>query len=1401
MIDILKKRYKVGDTVTLHTSETSFTGIIDAFEDTCVILVTEEGEEFIANDTIKRISVPKSLNTEKTAIIDVIEPLQDVVKPIIENKPAETPQKSLNTEKTAIIDVIEPLQEVVKPIIENKPAETPQKSLNTEKTTIIDVIEPLQEVIKLIIENKPAETPQVKEALPKTEYKVGDKIPLEELERLTDKRNKPKFPKTKGKGITLGSLSDLKQLILPEIEAENKKIVSANGTIIRYKTETQFSPSAHGDIIDSKGNKIWFSPAGVIEDDLLKLLNKTTISLNIPVLFSLVQGKQDQKAVNIHKPKTVEQVAELAKNIFEKEGKADIALGLIEQILSSYPENYTAKKLKEDINQKSRKQFAYSPAYKAYDLNYQRAKKLHNTDKNYEAALKYYFLAFKNNEKRESCIKDIAMLYVSMGEPDKAIEFIKKYERELPKNITTYNYLENFYGSAKDFEKVLEYTDLLLEEKLILNDRRKNAMYLSRKGFALIQLNKLDDAREILEEAVSIQPENTYAQRLLQALDEPDNEELNQIIADAEFDSFGGGLSKFIKDTLEKYDEYFGVPAKVIDSGDFSKETLNAIRRLIDTAGRARPRERANYLLTESKLMTSLEPDKENNLRSVLARYCNAMALNHISENSSTDVIRYYYLEAFSLEENYRFTAPQVAIYLFSFKSSYTDLFSVSTKTPSIEDAINFVLEGDYRENIWEGILSMFLWNRSISAQVTSKLFENKQLKEKSITFLSSLGLLVNVNTSTEDYTNLWNQAREKRQRDYSRLFASLKAISNNENLETLTNLLLDSLTEAKKNWLTQLDTSRLNILASDIYDVLATYLRQSGYRDKERSYNYAKAQINQLITEIKEKPTKFSYEGFIPLLEKIELLLEKSFKTVESASTPKVKASILGEASLVGNDNIIPFQITVENSKDSSPIRDIKIEIENSKDIEFISNNNIYYDSIDGGEYTIFKLSVQISDKIIKDKAATLDVICQYKTRNQEEPVSIKEQLSLRLYSEDEFETIENPYAPIADGGPVTDKRMFYGRDEFINNRITAILNADSKQIIIYGQKRSGKSSVLHHLKQGLEATNKTFCVSFSLGEIIRDLNEYTFYHKIIYGISRALRLRKINGEIVPEFICPTEAEFKAKHPSNPANGFIDLIEDFKMACSGIKEWENKKLVIMIDEFTYLYTAIRSGSTSDTIMKQWKAITQNENSKFSVVLVGQDVVPSFKKEDYAKNAFGVIEDIRLTYLDLEDAKKLIEEPIWNKNESRFIGRAVDTIIDYTSRNPYYIQIFCARLVDYMNAKKLIRVTEADIKEVAETFIEGSQALAPEKFDNLIRAGEEHDFIEFDDEPIIKILRQIAIGSKNIGICSRDNISLKNKNLEDKIISHLVDREVLEHKQGDNYKIQVKLFQEWLLRH
>lgn len=119
-----------------------------------------------------------------------------------------------------------------------------------------------------------------------------------------------------------------------------------------------------------------------------------------------------------------------------------------------------------------------------------------------------------------------------------------------------------------------------------------------------------------------------------------------------------------------------------------------------------------------------------------------------------------------------------------------------------------------------------------------------------------------------------------------------------------------------------------------------------------------------------------------------------------------------------------------------------------------------------------------------------------------------------------------------------------------------------------------------------------------------------------------------------------------------------------------------------------------------------------------------------------------------------------------------------------------------------MNKNKSISVTEADVYEVARSFIDGSDALEEDKFDNLIRAGESKDMQEHSEANTMAVLRQIARYSKNIGYCNRTDINvLDNKDEEDAIIKDLYDREVLEMKGENNYKIQVKIFQEWLLNH
>jgi hypothetical protein len=406
--------------------------------------------------------------------------------------------------------------------------------------------------------------------------------------------------------------------------------------------------------------------------------------------------------------------------------------------------------------------------------------------------------------------------------------------------------------------------------------------------------------------------------------------------------------------------------------------------------------------------------------------------------------------------------------------------------------------------------------------------------------------------------------------------------------------------------------------------------------------------------------------------------------------------------------------------------------------------------------------------------------------------------------YEQEDYCPIENPYAPFTYGGPIPiGSNMFYGREEFIANIVDTIIKSPSKQILIYGQRRCGTTSVMLHLKQKLQETSKTFCVSFNIGEMAANLSVASFFYRILYSIKSELEFIELDGDIVPEFEIPTYTDFISGDEENQLDTFTKCIIKFKQACKQTSGWVDKNLVVLIDEFSYLYTEIKKGEVSPSIMEQWEAFTHNERAQFSVVLIGQDDVPAFKKEDYARNAFGVIQDIRLTYLEEAPARDLIEKPILDKNgNSRYTGNAVSKILEYTSRNPYYIQIFCDRLIDYMNMNKSVSVMETDVVNVANSLIHGTDALSEDKFDNLVRAGASGNLQEFTDTETLMVLKQISMKSKVVGSCNRNDINvLSDKELEDAILKDLVDREVLEICSENSYKIQVKLFQEWLINH
>jgi hypothetical protein len=320
------------------------------------------------------------------------------------------------------------------------------------------------------------------------------------------------------------------------------------------------------------------------------------------------------------------------------------------------------------------------------------------------------------------------------------------------------------------------------------------------------------------------------------------------------------------------------------------------------------------------------------------------------------------------------------------------------------------------------------------------------------------------------------------------------------------------------------------------------------------------------------------------------------------------------------------------------------------------------------------------------------------------------------------------------------------------------------------------------------------------NIGGILDECSRIPFLYHILWTILSKLRDsledKLSEGRSSPDVSFPSDIEFY-QHQS-PLLLFRETFDRFHRSIEKLPDWRGTRVILLIDEFSYIYGYILKGMIPETFMKNWKAMLQD--NFFNAVLVGQDVMPKFKQR--FPNEFGTTQDERVTYLRREDAIRLIDEPIrigGRHGESRYRERAIERILELTAGSPFYIQILCNRLVEYMNRKRASLVTEADVEQVKDELIRGVNALGKDKFDNLINSGDtSQDAIS--DEDALKVLTAIAENSRT-GPCSRSSIACETSIPVDEILEDLVRRDVIERERGHYYSIRVGLFREWLLAH
>jgi branched-chain amino acid transport system substrate-binding protein len=278
-------------------------------------------------------------------------------------------------------------------------------------------------------------------------------------------------------------------------------------------------------------------------------------------------------------------------------------------------------------------------------------------------------------------------------------------------------------------------------------------------------------------------------------------------------------------------------------------------------------------------------------------------------------------------------------------------------------------------------------------------------------------------------------------------------------------------------------------------------------------------------------------------------------------------------------------------------------------------------------------------------------------------------------------FKSQRNPYVI---GRPI-DQQLFFGRESLFLT-IQDHIQHNSNIILLHGQRRIGKSSVIRNIPHGLNDLHEFVFVTFnlehysqkSLSEILADLAQ-----EILHDLS----LDDENIKL-PEI---TELELDTGIFSHQ---FLPQVYQLL---------ENKNLVLVVDEFD----ALINSSNPELLEQVYKYLSSliNINKKlFLILLIEQRSVNKHRISKIFKDV--PVREIGL--LDENSTKELIIKPAENILE--YEEDAIKAIFDLSAGHPYFTQAICFTIFGRAREEDKWTVSSEDVKLIINKAIELAEA-------------------------------------------------------------------------------------------
>lgn len=636
----------------------------------------------------------------------------------------------------------------------------------------------------------------------------------------------------------------------------------------------------------------------------------------------------------------------------------------------------------------------------------------------------------------------------------------------------------------------------------------------------------------------------------------------------------------------------------------------------------------------------------------------------------------------------------------------------------------------------------------------------NQQLSEEIIAYAKEIDDMI----SDQDVAAVIRAIQDRYLRDKRRFCDRMIALIGKDNVCDNLRKLIVNMQSRFLRLACKDDSLRFERLLKICMDV-PDYINKPGFPQQEQLLQHAYRDVGLLEEDILTHPCKESAEILLSsgqfnltsnILQSVKQEIYSLLNSLyQDASKPRIHCRV-NETSILPDART--FWLIVENGSQNEnlqPAENLLIELEPFT-LGFMPQRKLHLsqNSLACGD----QLAVEVEFDLNDDTAGVLEFgwtaryefTTEFRSNGsaaksvlrQESDVPLQLQLDTTMLENKNYE-VDNPYFAPARGQPLIGKEMFFGRETERKKILESICVEDGQKrfipgsaVIIHGQKKSGKTSLVNQVKNYIKEdevlSQKAIFLNFSNildetgGVELLHCFKRTFYAVIMSRFEDEIcenhpdvaeKMDEIGLE-VPDLLSVESQDIWSVQ-------FDKFFRDFARMDQG-----EHNIILFMDEFTLLCTTILS-----EVQRCPEKVSLNNIPNFIKTFSQYGFIQIIIGHEAMMRALGTLgvlnhtaefaKSIEISALDDAASRALVTQPMLDKFGYDVYGselgvQAVDRMLDLSGRNPAYLMRLCNKMFMYYTDPEKCPGTQLLISDVNAMVQEYTGELLLSDFDILL---------------------------------------------------------------------------------